>query len=186
MKYLKLIIFIISIIILNSCKKENKSNVENNLINLESIVNVVKDKNFQEFSEIDFFKIKQCCLEKTFDSKNKRFQYSFNSKAHDFKIFFYPLKEKHLKEKQMENDISNYIEKNTIIDSYDVYVLFFPGKNLEPIYEGYDEPSYYDYTFPAEVGIYKLIKGNKWLLKQEKLMTEDEYYKIKKIDFRIL
>ena len=89
-------------------------------------------------------------------------------------------------EQQIEIDLNTRIRDNTITDNYIVYTLFFPGENLEPIYEGYDEPSYYDYTFPAKVKLYRLTKETKWLLLQERLMNENEYHDIEKIDFRTL
>ena len=180
-------ILLINIVLFSlSCKNADKNNYIDSKKNVENIITTaeIKQEEIQEFSNIDFFNISGCCLEKKLDLENNRFQYSFNSKVHDYKIFFYPHNKTQLTEKEIEKDISTQIKNNTVMNSYKVYVLFFSGENLEPIYEGYDEPSYYDYTFPAKVKLYKLIKDRKWLLLKEKMVTEDEYYNMNKFNFQ--
>lgn len=184
MKYLLPLLFVFTLL---ACK--DKAHVK--IKNIHTVSHVAAEQIPQtpkkdSFSEIDFLNIQGCCLDKKLDLPKNRFIYSYNNKVYDLFIVFYPFDENDLKQKNIDKTVDALITENTISRTFSIYTIFFPGKNLEPVYEGYDQPSYYDYTFPAIVKIYKLVAGRKWKLIKEQMMNEDAYYDIKNANLKKL
>lgn len=175
MKY----IYIILILAIISCKKNTKKEVSKPLV-------VVKSIDSTTYSEVDFFDLKGCCTEKKVDFKKRLLKYTYNSDKCDLLIYFYPKKTEYFSKNNINKDLENLNNSNHLFSNYDIIALYLPGEKLEPIYEGYDEPSYYDYTFPAIVKIYKFQRNGKWALINEKEVEEDTYYNLKNSDLRNL
>ncbi|MBL7559916.1 hypothetical protein JAO71_08890 [Olleya sp. YSTF-M6] len=175
MKY----IYIVLILAIVACKKNKKKEVSKPLILVESVDSIT-------YSKVNFFDLKDCCIEKKIDFKKRLLKYTYNSNKCDLIIYFYPKKTEYFSENNINKDLENLNNSLHLFDNYDIVALYFPGEKLEPIYEGYDEPSYYDYSFPAVVKIYKYQRNGKWALINEKEVGEDAFFSLKDSDLRDL
>jgi len=175
---MKSYIYIIFLFLIFSCK-DNPSN------SLQKKKTIEKVK--PSYSDINFFSINECCNEVQINNKKKSIYYTHNSENYDVTIGFF-LKNKN--STTIINDISTiyngeYIEieifKRDILpqaEQFNIIAISFPSNKLTPIYEGYDKPSYYDYTFPATISIYKYV-DLKWLFLKKMEVSSSQFYELR-------